>query len=475
MSPVGRLSISPPLTTQQHHQHLQDSSAPKQPRVEQSRVNEDRSPRLPTKLNLKERPVRVGSFKLSASMGSKQLLASLLTPQGTVVETSNPAGHEVPAEGDVWYKYSAKTSDQTRDEASASVEVRVMVDASNQLKHLLAFSADTDPAKDAKPLHHQEFQPSPPDMSAMLKRSMDSLEVAPKRRKVDGEVTDAASKVADVLRQGIGNAAQRKMLENGPEWDLGPKDPKSAAGISSANLSQLRKQLTPLRDYEKSFMDTFLKTRLYATHATRPGALNEKDGNVALFSRQKLSERGIDFPVGNTEGQDIEDYASDDHVFFSLEAGDKPKKPTSRFGTELLRFDFEHKAIQKTGILNLVDPATGLPPPALDRFQAIESHSNADEKSEALENLSALEYTPKESLFHGHQMKSGLALAVIKTCRENLSESIGKKMLAAKNGDDINALVNGLFRPSIMVPRHFFGTPSDRAKIQLSDIQMEEK
>lgn len=473
MNPVGRLSISPPLMTQEH-QHLQDSRASKPPRAEQSRVNEDRSPRLPTKLSLKERPAKVGGFKLSASMGSKQLLASLLTPEGPVEETSNPAGHDVPAKGEAWYKYSARTSDQTRDETSASVKVYVMVDASNQLKHLLAFRADTNTAQDATPLHHQEFQPSPSDMSAMLKRGMDSFEVAPKRRKVDGDVTGAASKVADVLRQGIGNAAQRKMLESGPEWELGPKDSKSAAGISNANVSKLRQQLTPLRDYEKSFMDTFLKTRLYATHATRPGALNEKDGKVALFSRQKLSERGIDFPVGNTEGQDIEDYASDDHVFFSLEAGDKPKKPSSRFGTELLRFDFEHAAIQKTGILNLVDPATGLPPPALDRFLAIESHSNSDEKSEALENLSALEYTPKESLFRGHQMKSGLALAVIKTCRDNLPESIGKKMLEAKNGGDINALVNGLFRPSIMVPRHFFGTPSDRTKIELSDIKMED-
>lgn len=473
MNPVGRSSISPMLMTQEH-QHIQDTGASKAPRAVESRANEERTPHLPSRLSLNGRPVRIGSFKLSASMSNKQLLASLLTPQGSVEETSKPSGQGVPSKGETWYKYGARTPDQAHDETSEAVEVRVMVDSSNQLRHLLVFPDDANNAPDAKPLHQQEFQPSPTDLNPVLKRGMESLDVAQKRRKVDSELTDAGSKVADAIRQGIGNAAQRKMLEKGPEWELGPNDPKSAAGISSANLSLLRRELTPLRDYEKAFLGTFLATRLYATHATRPGALSNKDGSIALFSRQKLSERGIGFPPGNTEGQDIEDYASDDHVFFSLEAGDTPQKPSSRFGTELLRFNFEHEAIQKTGMLNLVDPATGLPPQAYDRFPAIESHREMNEKNEALENLSGLDYAPKQSLFHGHQMKPGLALAIIKNCRENVSKSIGEKMLSPKNDDDINTLLNGLFRPSIMVPRHFFGIPSDRAKIELSDVKMEE-
>ncbi len=77
-------------------------------------------------------------------------------------------------------------------------------------------------------------------------------------------------------------------------------------------------------------------------------------------------------------------------------------------------------------------------------------------------------------MFHGRQMKAGLGLAIIKNCRDNVPLAIGAKLLSVGKDEDTNYLLNGLFRPTVMVPRHFFGTPVDRASLKPFDFEMEE-
>jgi len=365
------------------------------------------------------------------------------------------------------------------------LNVQATADSANRLTHLKGALVG---GPEQKPTLELQFYPRQHNRSGLAGNlSMaNSYHPSPAKRKFEGSVdgrqgrprkgsnTKNAVGLVQPMRAAIGNKIQNKMLMQGAEWDLESGGPSTAQGISSNNISALRLALAPLREYETKFIDHFLATRLFATHATRPGALDDQSGHVSIFSRAKLQERGIEFPETNTEAQDIEGYATDDHVFFSLEAGNEPQKPVSRFGQELLRFDFDHPAIQQTGILNLVDPATGLPPPALDRFPAIENHPDQFEKAHALENLSNAEYSPKESLFHGSHMKTGLGLAIIKNCRDNVPDSIGKKLLSTGTDEDTNKLLNGLFRPTIMVPRHFFGTPVDKASLGSFDFEMEE-
>lgn len=272
------------------------------------------------------------------------------------------------------------------------------------------------------------------------------------------------------MREATADRVQTLMLNEGPKWytELESGAVPTARGISKENISALRTRLAPLAQHEAAFLDKFCQEKLYVTHATSSHAdIDKPDGTVSLFSRKKLAERTMEFNEDNTEQQDIDNLKNDDNVFFSLEAGETPQKPQSRFGDRLLRFDFDQPRVQQHATLHLVDPLTGDLPMVEGRFPAIEEHHDADAAAAAIQGLDLERefIPPANGLFQAEDMKPGLALAIIDACRKNMPSDMAKELLSSTKPND---LINGLFRPTVMVPRHFFDKPVDEAAILLA-------
>ena len=270
------------------------------------------------------------------------------------------------------------------------------------------------------------------------------------------------------MRAATATRVQTAMLQNGPGWDseLEPGRPLTVQNISASNLAALHAEFDaePLKGYEQEFVHSLMDTPLFITHATPSGAnVMKPDGSVSLFSRKKLQERGFGFAEKNTTEADISRLANDDHVFFSLEAGDSPQKDSSRFGDRLLRFRFDQSKITDHATLHLVDPLSATLPPIRPRFDAIDEYEDEEMSEEVLDNLDSRSYAASDALFHGRDMKIGLALSIVQACRESgMPADMAQDLL----DEDANRLINGLFRPTVMVPRHFFDTPVDEARIR---------
>jgi hypothetical protein len=217
-------------------------------------------------------------------------------------------------------------------------------------------------------------------------------------------------------------------------------------------------------------MSKLFQQPFFATHATtRDVPVDRPDGSVSLFSRAKLQERDIPFKDVHSTDTDISEIAGDDQVYFSLECGDEPQKGESRFGDRMMRFALDHPAFVKTGVMTLVDPLLGSPPSATERFDAISGHYRDDmddepseEEREVVARLDNRFFGADESAFHGPHMLEGLGLNILSTLRDHVPMQVAQTMLY---NEDVNRLVNGLFRPQIMVPRHFFAQPHDQAHI----------
>ncbi|MGS0895705.1 hypothetical protein ACVBGC_24710 [Burkholderia stagnalis] len=272
---------------------------------------------------------------------------------------------------------------------------------------------------------------------------------------------------ADKTRFLSGAKVQNKMIKTGEVWQEqeGIDSFTSVKAQSKKNLSTLRQQLTPLTEDESAFVEKFLTAPLFITHATeRQATIDSPDRSVSLLSRQKLTEKGANFAKDHTNWGDRHNVASHDNVFFALEAGAEPQKPASRFGDRLLRFPFDQPRILAAATLHIEDPEAQYPSSAEGRFQAIEKYPDENCADSVKEKLDDRELNPLAEFFHGGDMKVGLALSIVAACRSSeMPDDMKKEMLGAT---DLNSLINGLFRPTIMVPKSFVGTPSDDVAIR---------
>ncbi|WP_223537130.1 hypothetical protein [Pseudomonas sp. GL-B-16] len=277
------------------------------------------------------------------------------------------------------------------------------------------------------------------------------------------------NKFTDKFREVPASKSQAAMLAAGPVWGQ-EEHVSNFKEISLRNINEINAVLWPLEQHEKAFMARLLSQPFFATHATTHDVpVDRPDGSVSLFSRAKLQERNIAFKEKHSTNVDIAEVGGDDQVYFALESGHEPQKGESRFGDRMMRFDLNHPAFVKTGVMTLVDPLVASPPSADERFDAIINHFRAapdDEPSEreqaVIERLDRRFFSADESVFHGPHMLEGIGLHIISTLREHVPPQVAETMLY---NEDINRLVNGLFRPQIMVPRHFFAQPHDQARI----------
>jgi len=285
--------------------------------------------------------------------------------------------------------------------------------------------------------------------------------VATRQRTVRPYSEDEAAKmVTQAMRRNMGQNVQNRMLATGKLWQDTPHNTK-VSDLSRQNLNNLSTRLQgptlskPLAPYERAFLKKMLDSPLHITHATNAldKIRNSETGAISLSSRQKLIRDGVSFPVENTSAKDISDFANDDNVFFALESGETLQKPNSRFGKSVLRFDFDAPNVQQHATLHLFDLLAGLPPLRY-RFDTLEKLPPNDRKAEIYQ-LERHEQTSlfdaQNTVFQAKDMKRGLALAILERCRA-MSPEVSQQLL---ENEDVNALINGLFRPQVLVPRVF--------------------
>jgi RHS repeat-associated protein len=158
----------------------------------------------------------------------------------------------------------------------------------------------------------------------------------------DGQITEEAI------------AAFNHALWRGEGWkQLGPtaKALRAFQKLSKGNIKRLEAQLeqhTYLEDADKSFLDSFNESPFHIVHFSNQD-LRQEDNVVELFSRKQLRNRGLAFRTENTAVDDLMKVATDDFVFFSLEASQEPAKSSSRFGDK--RYRTPLSALQDSGQL----------------------------------------------------------------------------------------------------------------------------
>lgn len=271
----------------------------------------------------------------------------------------------------------------------------------------------------------------------------------------------AARQITKGIRQFISGKSHERMIKNGTLWNTAPVSSEKTYvdGLSKANLRNLRNELGALTPDEKQFLNNYFESSLYATHST--GApVKRDDGSVGLFLRQKLIDRNIIFNTENSPQEDIKILGNDDFVFFALEAGGEPKKPSSRFGGTTFRFDFESPAFKDAAWVSLVEMRFAQTP-------YLERHIEPLTQGE-FKDISRRKLEPFQTVFSGEDMKAGIGLSIIKDLRKLPPES-SKRLLAGTGEEHMNKLINGLYRPEIKVARHFFSDSYMEAAVKKDD------
>ena len=303
------------------------------------------------------------------------------------------------------------------------------------------------------------FDPTGPGASgSACARAKEVVEdgATPRGRSSQCEAYEAASKtIVRAFRNHIAKSAYSHMTETGEIWRADPKGGRAViTSLSRKNIDALRENLGDLTSSEKEFMKVLLAQKFFATHATQSLPEDAVDP-IALFSRKKLVERKIPFAEQNTWKEDIKKTGCDDFVHFALEIGDAPKKPASRFGPTMYRVNFDEAVFRDTAWLSLTELLFPVTPDAKRLMSYLKSDESASRHLQ-----------PLEIVFSGGAMKTGLALSIIKEARE-FSPASQQKVLESTTEDQLNGLVNGLYRPEVKVPRHCFIQNATGVKIDL--------
>ena len=263
--------------------------------------------------------------------------------------------------------------------------------------------------------------------------------------------------------------------------------------FDAANMHALHTQLTDrgptpgvrksnLSDDELTFMHNFLKQsdNIHGTHFTNMNLIS--DGDLNLLSRRQLERQGIKFPMNNTSLVDREKLGNDGHAFLSMEVGSDPQKLTSRFankpGAVRHRMNLDQPEFKNAPVL-LNDPIVALPIESIknhlgsigggkiDDFMPIDQATGKadthlmDMLDENLRNLpqasadkEKLGDTAATNIFKKEHAAAAIAMKTILFTRQ-LPRELGdlkSRILGADGPDDVNKIVNGLFRPQVMVP-----------------------
>ncbi|MCY0924482.1 MULTISPECIES: hypothetical protein [unclassified Streptomyces] len=272
---------------------------------------------------------------------------------------------------------------------------------------------------------------------------------------------ELARRLVRKMREKGGQKAYAHMYDAGILWQAkNPGEDLNVKNLSRRNIERLQRSLQPLREEELEFYRTFLAAEFFATHTTSGPVLNEEKNLLNLFSRQKLIERGVKFNIANSPQEDIEWLGNDDYVFFSLEVGKEPKKPSSRFGGRTFRFDFARPEFTDAGWVSLVEMRFAGTPKLQGHIPGLPDEDYGAVSRRELDRFGIV--------FYGGDMIRGLGLSILERIR-GMSDKSQEAMLTMRDDAGLNKLVNGLFRPEIKVPRHFFSENFMQAAVKKDD------
>jgi RHS repeat-associated protein len=257
----------------------------------------------------------------------------------------------------------------------------------------------------------------------------------------DGQITEEAI------------AAFNHALTRGEAWkELGATSNPFMAfqKLSKYNITRLETKLEEhidLENADKFFLGPFNAKPFHIVHFSNQD-LRQEDNVVELFSRKQLLNRGLAFSTENTHVDDLEVVATDDFVFFSLEASQKPAKRSSRFGDK--RYRTPLSALQDSGqletsmlqTLDILQPGMRpkeAPPWVVDKFDYKVDFAMRDGADENAQRLRAM--------FVGEDMIRGMGINVmidVLTYAETPADTL-RDIPAEK-------LINSLYRPQVLVP-----------------------
>lgn len=241
--------------------------------------------------------------------------------------------------------------------------------------------------------------------------------------------------------------AYKHMVNDGDAWEslIGRGDGFTAMKeLSGENMIRL-KQTLELTSQEQQFVSGFKEELFNIVHFSGKD-LRDDDGALTLLSRKQLQRKKINFQLSNTPQLDIDSFATDDFVFFSLETGTSEQKERSRFGEHRYRAplgslgarnDYSH--------IELMDLATA------DQRPGTSKPAWVARQDKDLFNRSAESNTILSSVFVGRDMIEGLALRVVGELQQFSSDTKDNAFTLQASGQ-VSEVMNSLFRPQIVVP-----------------------
>ncbi|WP_340618479.1 hypothetical protein [Xenorhabdus entomophaga] len=222
--------------------------------------------------------------------------------------------------------------------------------------------------------------------------------------------------------------------------------------------NDLRQSLGEFTDEELNFEKVFKSKEFYIVHASDKNLINKPDNlkrDLNIYSRLRLEEKGIPFSDNHTTITDMEDLGNNDYVFFSLEVGQTPKKIKSRFGNYFYRIRYSGGNLSlrysSMTLFDQIDPVSHLSKFPAERKRLLDYLKITDNSKQ---HLRARRLRRGTSFFSGALNSiNGLLNSIIRDIRLLENESDRKKLLSARSDDDINMIVNALYRPEVRVPR----------------------
>ncbi|PHM60974.1 hypothetical protein [Xenorhabdus ishibashii] len=276
------------------------------------------------------------------------------------------------------------------------------------------------------------------------------------KEKLELRQRKAWDKYRECVRSRWNTSAINRMMENGSRWRL--FFPQNLHAGMQHNIENLRHQIQmqPLSDKEQQFADVFMKKDFFIVHASDVNLINNNERNLLIYSRHRLQEKGIKFPTHHSSVQDILGLGNDDYVFFSLEVGYTLKKPLSIFGANFYRIPYrrENMALRHSS-MTLIDQI---------KLKAPDSRMLEKISQQARTYLKTRGFVRENVHFCGiDNCLEGLLYSIILETRNLGRLSMEKDVnliLSARTDDEMNRVINGLFRPEVRVPR-MVGIPND--------------
>ncbi|MEQ1962485.1 hypothetical protein ABLB69_04765 [Xenorhabdus khoisanae] len=264
------------------------------------------------------------------------------------------------------------------------------------------------------------------------------------------------NKYREEVRKRWNKKAVDRMADKGTRWHF--FGARNLHDYMQDNIEELRHeiQINPLSNEEKQFTDAFMKKDFFIVHASSADLTNNVDNNLLIYSRLRLGGKDIVFPTYHSSVEDRGGLGNDDYIFFSLEVGNSLQKPYSRFGTNFYRVAYKKENIAlRHSSMTLIDQIGNESPNSrMINNISLAAHSYLDGR----------QFIRHRVFFSGiDNCLLGLLYSIILETRkfgERLKED-AKQILSARTDDEINRVINGLFRPEVRVPRMFGATKGD--------------